>query len=107
MSLEISFSITHAPFPYPGFVTGSFILSYFRQYCQYKEVGIVDFMKAVKYRLIDLGKNQKWLENEVRKKTGLFVDSSYLNKIFKGERQAPRIVTAIREILDIRDTSQE
>lgn len=67
----------------------------------------MDFMKAVKYRLIDLGKNQKWLENEVRKKTGLFVDSSYLNKIFKGERQAPRIVTAIREILDIRDTSQE
>ncbi len=67
----------------------------------------MDFMKAVKYRLIDLGKNQKWLENEVRKKTGLFVDSSYLNKIFKGKRQAPRIVTAIREILDIRDTSQE
>ena len=107
MSLEMIFSIAHAPFPYPGFVTGPFILSYFKWYCQYKEVEIVDFMKKVKYRLIDLGKNQKWLEDEVKKKTGLFVDSSYLNKIYKGERRAPKIVDAICEILDIQDTPQE
>lgn len=67
----------------------------------------MEFMKKVKCRLIDLGKNQKWLENEITKKTGLFVDSSYLNKIFRGERQARKIVAAIREILDLPDASQE
>ena len=66
----------------------------------------MDFMKKVKYRLIDLGKNQKWLEEEVSKKTGLFVDSSYLNKIYKGERRAPKIVQAIKEILNIPDDPQ-
>lgn len=64
----------------------------------------MEFMKKVKCRLIDLGKSQKWLENEIRKKTGLFVDSGYLNKIFRGKRQAPKVVAAIREILDITDT---
>lgn len=63
----------------------------------------MEFMKKVKYRLIDLGKSQKWLEEEVNKKTGLFVDSSYLNKIYKGKRQAPKIVQAIHEILDIQN----
>lgn len=66
----------------------------------------MDFMKKVKYRLIDLGKSQKWLEEEVSKKTGLFVDSSYLNKIYKGERRAPKIVQAIKEILNIPDAPE-
>ena len=61
----------------------------------------MDFKKKVKYRLIDLGKNQKWLEEEISKKTGLFVDSSYLNKIYNGERNAPKLRAAICEILDI------
>ena len=65
----------------------------------------MDFRKQVKYRLIDLGKTQKWLEEQVRMKTGLFVDSGYLHKIFAGERNAPKIVQAIKEILDIYDTS--
>lgn len=34
MSLEMSFSIAHTPFPYPGFFTGLSILSYFIPYCQ-------------------------------------------------------------------------
>lgn len=61
----------------------------------------MDFRKQVKYRLIDLGKTQKWLEDQVQEKTGLFVDSSYLSKIYSGERKAPKIVQAIKEILDI------
>ena len=61
----------------------------------------MDFMKKVKHRLIDLGKTQKWLERQIRDKTGLFVDSSYLNKIYNGDRCAPRIKTAICEILNI------
>lgn len=63
----------------------------------------MDFCKKVKYRLIDLGKTQKWLEQEITKKTGLFVDSSYLNKIYNGDRNAPKIRAAICEILEIEE----
>ena len=65
----------------------------------------MDFRKIVKYRLIDLGKTQRWLEEQVQEKTGLFVDSSYLGKIYKGERTAPKIRAAICKILDIEDTA--
>ena len=65
------------------------------------------FMKEVKKRLIDLDKSQKWLVEQVTEKTGLFVDSSYLGKIYKGERNAPKVVQAIREILGIPQTPTE
>ena len=61
----------------------------------------MDFFKKVKYRLIDLGKNQRWLEEQIKEKTGLYVDSSYLSKIYNGERNAPKIRKAICEILEI------
>ena len=67
----------------------------------------MSFMKEVKKRLIDLDKNQKWLEEQITEKTGLFVDSSYLGKIYKGERNAPKVVQAIKEILDIPETSTD
>ena len=67
----------------------------------------MDFMKKVKCRLIDLEKTQKWLEEQIQEKTGLFVDSSYLSKIYRGERNAPKIVKAICEILDIPDAPKE
>lgn len=63
----------------------------------------MDFRKKVKYRLIDLEKSQKWLEEQIREKTGLFIDSSYLTKIYNGERNAPKIKAAICEILDIKE----
>ncbi|MBO5836264.1 MAG: XRE family transcriptional regulator [Oscillospiraceae bacterium] len=62
----------------------------------------MDFRKTVKYRLIDLGKSQKWLEDQVREKTGLYVDSSYLGKIYSGERNAPKVRAAICEILNVK-----
>lgn len=61
----------------------------------------MDFRKKVKYRLIDLDKSQKWLEEQITAKTGLYVDSSYLCKVYNGKRNAPKIVAAIREILGI------
>lgn len=61
----------------------------------------MDLRKQIKYRLIDLDKSQKWLEAEITARTGLFVDSGYMHKIMSGERKAPKIVKAIREILDI------
>lgn len=61
----------------------------------------MDIRKVVKHKLIDLGKTQRWLEEEIRDRTGLFVDSGYMHKILTGQRKAPKIVDAIFEILEI------
>ena len=65
------------------------------------------FGKQVKYKLIDLGRTQIWLHEQVTAKTGMFMDSSYLNKILTGERAAPKVTQAIREILDISGVTTE
>ena len=62
-----------------------------------------DFGLTVKMELIKQGKEQKWLEEEVAKRTGLFVDNSYVYKILTGQRNAPKIVEAICEILKIKE----
>lgn len=62
-----------------------------------------DFGLRVKMQLLQIGKTQKWLEEAISEKTGLFVDSGYLYKVFTGQRNAPKIVAAIREILSIED----
>jgi hypothetical protein len=62
-----------------------------------------DFGLCVKTKLLQLGKDQKWLEEAVAKKTGLFVDNGYMYKILRGQRNAPKIVAAIREILNIEE----
>lgn len=65
-----------------------------------------DFGLCVKTKLLQNGKEQKWLEEAVAEKTGLFVDSGYMYKILTGQRNAPKIVAAIREILDIKEESE-
>lgn len=60
-----------------------------------------DFGLSVKMKLLQMGKEQKWLEEAVSEKTGLFVDGGYMYKILTGQRNAPKIVSAIREILNI------
>ena len=60
-----------------------------------------DFGLCVKTKLLHLGKEQKWLEEMVSEKTGLYVDNGYMYKILTGQRNAPKIVEAIREILGI------
>ncbi len=62
-----------------------------------------DFGLCVKTKLLQIGKNQKWLEETVAEKTGLFVDSSYMYKILTGQRNTPKIVAAICEILNIKN----
>ena len=61
-----------------------------------------DFGLDVKTKLLRMGKTQTWLEEEVSKRTGLFVDDSYMYKILTGQRNAPKIVSAICEILGIK-----
>lgn len=63
-----------------------------------------DFGLCVKTKLLQIGKNQKWLEEEVTKKTGLFVDGGYMYKILTGQRKSPKIVQAIKEILNIKES---
>lgn len=62
-----------------------------------------DFGLAVKTKLLKLGKNQEWLGAIVSERTGLYVDSGYMYKILTGQRSAPKIVAAIREVLEMED----
>lgn len=66
-----------------------------------------DFGLAVKTELLRLGKEQKWLEEAVKEKTGLYVDSGYIYKILTGQRNAPKIVAAICEILNIQEDAND
>ena len=61
-----------------------------------------DFGLLVKTELLKQGKSQKWLEETVSEKTGLFVDNGYMYKILTGERNPMKIVDAICEILSIK-----
>ena len=62
-----------------------------------------DFGKEIGKRLIDMDKPQIWLIEEVRNKTGLYFDDSYLYKIKTGQLATPKIIQAIKEILDLAD----
>lgn len=58
-----------------------------------------DFGKQVKKRLIELDETQEWLISKCKEKTGLFLDSSYLNRILTGRSESKTIKSAITEIL--------
>lgn len=60
-----------------------------------------DFGLCIKTELLRIGKDQKWLEEAVTEKTGLFLDNGYMYKILTGQRSAPKIVSAICEILGV------
>ena len=66
-----------------------------------------DFGLCVKTELLRTNKSQRWLEKAITEKTGLFVDSGYMYKILTGKRQAPKVVTAICEILSIENPIKE
>ena len=65
-----------------------------------------DFGLCVKTKLLQIGKDQKWLEQTVSEKTGLYVDCGYMYKILTGQRNAPKIVAAICEILNIQNENK-
>ena len=64
---------------------------------------LTEFGKQVKIKLIQMDKPQKWLNEEVIKRTGLYFDDSYLHRIVTGKSSNPKIVSAIKEILDIEE----
>ena len=63
-----------------------------------------DFGKAVKKKLIDMDLRQKWLIDEVNRRTGMRLDNSYFQKIMRGDRNSPTVTSTICEILDIEDS---
>lgn len=69
-------------------------------------VKFTDFGLSVKKKLLDLGMTQRELEGLIRGKTELFVDASYMYKIMTGQREAPKIVSAICEILGLEVNEQ-
>lgn len=70
--------------------------------CKFTPFGL-----CVKTELLRRGKSQKWLEEEITKHYQLYVDSGYMYKILTGQRNAPKIVQAIREILDMPQGEKE
>ena len=62
---------------------------------------LTGFGKDIGKRLIDLERPQVWLIDQVRQRTGLYFDDSYLYKIKTGQLSTPKIVQAIRDILDL------
>lgn len=70
--------------------------------CKFTPFGL-----CVKTELLKRGKSQKWLEEEVSNRYGMYVDSGYMYKILTGQRNAPKIVQAIREILELPEQEQD
>ena len=66
-----------------------------------------DFGLCVKTELLQMGKEQKWLEEAISEQTGLYMDSGYMYKILTGQRNAPKIVAAICELLNIQEEQTE
>lgn len=60
-----------------------------------------EFKTAVKHRLIDLDMSQADLIRMVQERTGKYLDSSYMSKIYAGKNHPAEILNSIREILDL------
>lgn len=92
-------------------MSGIYNITSFRNVCQQQDIGgealkpTTEYGKAVKRRLIEMEQTQRWLEQEVSQKTGLYCDSSLLYKIFTGKAPGKKIVNAINEILQLNATS--
>lgn len=69
-----------------------------------------DFGKAVKIRLVELEKDQTWLIEQVKERTGDYFDSSFLYRLMAGKLTGetgwngkPGKAEVIREILGMND----
>ena len=62
-----------------------------------------DFGLCVKTELLKQGKEQKWLEEAVSNKTGLYVDNGLMYKVLTGKCKRDKIVAAICETLGIQE----
>ena len=63
---------------------------------------LTDFGIEIKTALLKQSRTQKWLQEQVREKTGLYFDDSYLHKIMVGESNPEHIKAVIREVLGLK-----
>lgn len=68
---------------------------------------LTEFGKKVKIALITEGKSVAWLQKEVTKNTGLYMDSAYMSKVLNGKRHSKKIINAICEVLNIDQCSEQ
>lgn len=64
---------------------------------------VSDFGKEIKIRLIEIGKTQNWLIEQIKTRTGLYFDDGYLYKVLTGKNKNPKIVEAIKQILEMEE----
>lgn len=69
--------------------------------CKFTPFGL-----CVKTELLRRGKPQKWLEGKITEK-GMYMDNGYMYKILTGQRSAPKVVQAIREVLELQEVSDD
>ena len=62
---------------------------------------MTDFGKNVKIALICRGKTQNWLVEQLREKTGLKCERSYICNVINGKEKSEKVTNAIRQILNI------
>jgi transcriptional regulator with XRE-family HTH domain len=62
---------------------------------------LTDYGKKIKIRLVEKDMTQVQLLKEIKSRTGLTVDTSYMSKIMRGLRTPPKVISAINEILEI------
>lgn len=62
---------------------------------------MTDYGKKIKIALIKRDMTQVELMKEIKNRTGLTVDTSYMSKIMRGLRTPPKVISAINEILEI------
>lgn len=64
---------------------------------------LTEFGKKIKVALIERGQTQNWLIEEMRKDTGMYVDTSALHRIMTGKLNSSRLTASIRKILVLPD----
>lgn len=62
--------------------------------------------RDIETQLVVIGETSEWLIEKVSASTGLYFDRSYLHKIKVGLLNTPKIVQAIKEILNIPDAPE-
>lgn len=60
-----------------------------------------DFSKLVKIALINSGKTQNWLVDQLNRKTGSNYSRAYVCNVINGNEKSKKIVAAIKEILNL------
>jgi hypothetical protein len=68
---------------------------------------LCEFGKEINHAIVDINQPKEWLICQVREKTGLYFDRSYLHKIEVGELTTPKIIQAIREILGLPEEAKD